>query len=56
MKLLHREVVGCRLIGDAYFIKQAKRAIKNAIALVPGDAELEKEKERISQWRRRVIG
>jgi hypothetical protein len=55
-KVLYREAVGCRLIGDAQFVGQAESAIERAVTLVPGDAELEREKDRISQWKRRVTG
>jgi hypothetical protein len=48
--------LGVDLLATRTSSNKLREQLKNAIALVPGDAELEKEKERISQWRRRVIG
>jgi hypothetical protein len=48
--------LGVDLLATRTSSNKLREPLKNAIALVPGDAELEKEKERISQWRRRVNG
>jgi hypothetical protein len=53
-KVMYREAVGCRLMGEARFVAQAENAIDEAIHLVPSDAELRREKERISVWKRWV--
>ena len=55
-KLLYREAVGCRLIGDGQFVLPAEMAIETAIILIPNDPVLEGEKERVSLWKRRVNG
>jgi hypothetical protein len=55
-KLLYREAVGRRLIGDRQFVLPAEMAIETAIILIPDVPVLEGEKERVSLWKRRVNG
>lgn len=55
-KLLYRKAVGCRLIGERQFVLEAEDAIETAITILPDDPVLEREKERISLWKRRVTG
>ncbi|RDL31493.1 uncharacterized protein BP5553_09702 [Venustampulla echinocandica] len=52
-KVFYREAVGCRLIGEG-FLGQAETAIQRANHVTPGDVEIERERERISRWRRSV--
>ncbi len=55
-KLLYREAIGCRLIGDRQLVLQAEDAINTAITLSPDDPVLEREQERVYIWKRRVTG
>jgi len=47
-KLLYRMAVGYRVLGQ---LAQAEISIEKALAIVPDDGELEKEKKRIFQCR-----
>jgi hypothetical protein len=50
------KAVGCRLIGERQFVLEAEDAIETASTILPDDPVLEREKERISLWKRHVTG
>jgi hypothetical protein len=55
-KLFYRQAVALRLMGSREYLVTAEEQIDRAISVMPPDDELQREKERISQWRRRLEG
>ncbi|KAF8856025.1 hypothetical protein BDZ45DRAFT_484646 [Acephala macrosclerotiorum] len=53
-KIAYKKAVGVRLGGEELLISQAEGAIETALNAMPGDVEIQREKQRIAQWRSRI--